>query len=557
MERRDFIRTLTTGSVGLTGLAGASVKGSRQPANPGRPNILVILADDMGYSDIGLFGSEIRTPNIDRLGSNGVSFNQFYNAARCCPTRASLLTGLYPHQSGIGLMLQDLNKPGYRGELSDNSVTMAQALKANGYSTSLAGKWHLTNVKRQETKENWPLQRGFDRFYGFMYGACDYYKPVGLTYGNEYIEPEERDFYFTDAITDHALEFMGEHIQGEQPFFQYLAYTAPHWPLHALEEDINRYEGTYDVGWDQIREQRYQNLLKNNILNEEYPLAPRDPRINAWEKEEHRNWEARRMAVYAAQVDRMDQNIGRVLNYLEKKGELDNTLIFFLADNGGAAERLSEGWSYLPAVSEKTRDGRPVKVGNKPDVMPGPPDTYQSYGIGWANASNTPFRLYKHWIHEGGISTPLLMHWPKGITRPGHMDRDRGHIVDIMKTCMEAAGAEYPDTYDGHSIQPMEGLSLTPAMDGKSRELHSEIGWEHHGNKALRSGDWKLVYRRETDWEFSGMPSGQWQLYNVEQDRTELKNLANEQPEKLKEMKELYQKWADRVGVIEYDKLRD
>ncbi len=547
MNRRDFVKRMTAGSAALLG-SSLSFPG-RMLAGTGsgrqRPNIILILADDMGFSDIGCYGSEIRTPNIDRLAAGGIRFTGFYNAARCCPTRASLLTGLYPHQTGIGLMTGDDGLPGYRGDLNRQCVTIAEALKSGGYRTYMMGKWHVTPMS--ESKHNWPLQRGFDRFYGTIRGAGSYFDPSTLVRDNEQIAPEGDSYYYTDAVTDNAVNYIREASKGNAPFFLYAAYTAPHWPLHALPEDIEKYEHAYDKGWDALREERFRRMKELGIAGPGWELSERDSRVPAWEEAPDKAWESRRMAVYAAQLDRMDRGIGRILQTLKENNQFENTLILFLADNGGCAEGLSPAWSRLPAIPTRTRDGRPVAVGNNPEVMPGPETSYQSYGRPWANVSDTPFRFFKHWVHEGGISTPLIAHWPAGIPEQNAVHRETGHIIDILPTCLEAAGVAYPEQFDSRRITPPEGKSLLPLLQGKSWQGHTSLGWEHHGNQAFRKGRFKIVKR-------SGHP---WELYDMEEDRTEVHDLAEKYPEKVEELAGEYQAWADRVGVVDYARLKD
>jgi arylsulfatase len=531
-----------------------------------RPNIITIMGDDMGYSDIGCYGGEIDTPNLNRLAAGGVRFSSFYNMARCCPTRASLLTGLYPHQAGIGWMMNDSGHDGYRGELNRRCVTMAEVLGAAGYRTYMSGKWHVTSkVKPQDTDEkvNWPLQRGFDLFYGTIHGAGSFWDPFSLTRNNEYISPVADDeyqpddgFYYTDAISDHAVRFIAEHDKsGDQPFFMYVSYTAAHWPMHARERDIAKYKGRYDAGYEAIRRERLERLLTTG-------LVPKDsvefwPMQDAWKETEYWDWDKRNMEVYAAMVDSMDQGIGRIIAALEKSGDLDNTIILYLQDNGGCAEaygRRGEGKpredkptleplakDYLqPDMQPKqTRDGYPVRTGK--GVMAGPSDTYIGYGKGWATVSNTPFREYKHWVHEGGISTPLIMHWPEGISAGGiaHMP---SHLIDIMATVVDAAQAEYPtEFHNGQQIKPMEGISLLPAARGEQGERQQPIFWEHEGNRAVRDGDMKLVAK--------GADS-QWELYDLRSDRSEQHDLAAEQPETVTKMSKMWQAFAERANVL-------
>lgn len=511
-----------------------------------RPNILLIMADDMGFSDIGCYGGEINTPNLDSLAARGLRFSQFYNTARCCPTRASLLTGLYPHQAGIGRMTSDRGTDGYRGDLNKKSVTIAEVLKAAGYATYMSGKWHVTkhmgpwSGDSLTSKHNWPMQRGFERFYGTILGAGSFYDPITLTDGNEPTEPDTKDFYYTDKISSKAIQFIDEHRE-RKPFFCYVAYTAPHWPLHALPEDIARYQGRYDAGWDRLRKTRLARMREMEMIAPTWQLTDRDAQIPAWEEAQNKEWQARRMEVYAAQVDRMDQGIGKILDALRQKGELDNTLIFFLADNGGCAEELGEGWGRQLFIPEKTRDGEPVILGNEySDIMPGPENTYQSYGRPWANVSNTPFRLYKHYVHEGGIATPLVVHWPKGIQARGEWKQDPGHLIDIMATCVDVGKAKYPQKYKGVSIQPMEGKSLLPVFDGENLRREA-LYFEHEGNRAVRRGQWKLVAKGR---------NGEWELYNMENDRTETNNLADQYPEQVEKLSAMWYRWAERAKVI-------
>lgn len=526
-------------------------------AEAARPNIVLILSDDMGYSDIGCYGGEIETPNLDRLAANGLRFTQFYNTGRCCPTRASLMTGLYPHQAGVGHMMGDRGVPGYRGNLNRHCVTIAEVLGRAGYATYMAGKWHLTRhtmPKDEKLKFNWPLQRGFDRFFGTIRGGGSYFDPTTLTRGNTPIAPEDPDaFYYTDAIADNASKFVKEH-PGDKPFFLYVAFTAAHWPLHAKPEDIAKYEGRYDKGWDQLRAERYRRQVEMGLIQSQWKLTEH---VRPWEKVKHKDWFARRMEVYAAMVDCMDQGVGRIVAALEAKGQLDNTLILFLQDNGGCQEELRSlrpvrpdpdkpvkprpmkpGELQTRMIPKVTRDGRPVRQGF--GVMPGPADTYMTYGIEWANASNTPFRMYKHFVHEGGISTPLIAHWPAGIEDRNEFRNQPGHLIDIMATCVDLARAEYPTTYEGEKIYPMEGRSLSPAFENRPLEREA-IYWEHEGNRAVRVGKWKLVAKGAR---------GPWELYDIIADRSETNDLAEKYAERVKEMADLYDRWAVRAHVV-------
>jgi arylsulfatase A-like enzyme len=523
---------------------------------PKRPNILLILNDDMGYSDLGCYGGEVETPALDRLAKGGLRFSQFYNTARCSPSRASLLTGLHPHQTGIGILTYDSGPEGYAGNLNQRCATIAQVLKAGGYRTYMSGKWHVSSNLTQPT-DSWPMQRGFDAFYGTIIGAGSFYDPNTLTRGNQNIEHEAREpgFFYTDAISDNAVRFLREHHaqHADEPFFEYVAYTAPHWPLHAHDDDIAKYRGRFDAGWDALREQRLQRLVDSGLLDAAWQLSPRDPSQPPWTNAEHKAWLARCMEVYAAQIDRMDQGIARIVRTLEETGRLDDTLVIFLADNGACAEDIPEGVpidelvNKLMIARSHTRDGRPVQFGNDPERMPGPEDTYQSYGTAWANLSNTPFRLYKHWIHEGGIATPLICHWPRAITDRGAIRHTPGYLPDIMATIVDVTGVAYPRTLDGREVLPLEGRSLAPAFadDERGGDARRAMFWEHEGNAAVRVGRWKLVRRHPLDWE----------LYDLEQDRTELHDLAAHHPERVREMAAQYDAWAQRCGVKPRDQI--
>lgn len=513
-----------------------------------RPNILLILNDDMGYSDIGCYGGEIHTPNLDRLAQGGLRFTQFYNTARCSPSRASLLTGLHPHQTGIGILTYDSGPEGYAGNLNQRCATIAEVLKPAGYRTYLSGKWHVSSNLTQPT-DSWPLQRGFDAFFGTIIGAGSFYDPNTLTRGNTNAEAEARrpGFFYTDAISDEAVKFLQTHHteHKDKPFFEYVAYTAPHWPLHAHDEDIAKYKGRFDSGWDTLREERLERLVRWGLLDPKWKLTGRDPSQPAWSEAQNQAWLLRCMEVYAAQVDRMDQGIGRILAELEKQGELDNTLVIFLADNGACAEAIPEDVGVDELVNKlmiarsHTREGAVVHFGNNPELMPGPENTYQSYGTAWANLSNAPFRFYKHWAHEGGISTPLIMHWPQGISDRGDLRHTPGYLPDIMATILDVAKTAYPSTLAGREILPLEGHSLQQAFKA---DLVSRppMFWEHEGNAAVRIGPWKLVRDYPNAWE----------LYNMEEDRTELHNLAKQEPERVAAMSLEYEAWAKRCGVL-------
>ena len=529
-----------------------------------RPNILIILSDDMGWSDIGCYGGEIKTPNLDALAAKGLRFTQFYNCARCCPTRASLLTGLYPHTAGVGHMTSNDHRPGYQGELNQRCLTIAEAVRPAGYRTYAVGKWHVVrDIKPDGPKYDWPMQRGFDKFYGTITGGGSFYDPTTLCRGNTYITPENdpdyrpQSFYYTDALTDNAIAFLKGHQRESpsQPFFMYLAYTAAHWPMHAKPEDIAKYKGKYVAGYDAVRQGRVEKLKRLGLINSRWTPAPT---FGDWANVPNRDWETRCMEVYAAMVDCLDQGIGRMVSELKTEGQLDNTLLFFLQDNGACAENMGRLAPKDPYPTDlkpmrpddlqpkiwppmQTRDGRPVRTG--PEAMPGPADTYVAYGKAWANVSDTPFREYKHWVHEGGISTPLIVHWPNGIprTREGRTEAAPGHVVDLMATCVDVANASYPREHNGQSIHPLAGVSLRPAIQGRSLHRAAPLYWEHEGNRALREGKWKIVAKG---------PAGAWELYDMEADRTESRDLAARYPARIKGMIARWETWATQNDVL-------
>lgn len=543
-----------------------------------RPNIILILSDDMGYSDIGCYGGEIETPNLDSLAANGLRFTQFYNTARCCPTRASLLTGLYAHQAGIGHMTSNYGIPQYQGYLNKECLTIAEALQPAGYRTYMSGKWHVTpKVKADDPKDNWPRQRGFDKFYGTIHGAGSLFDPNSLTRGNTQITPEndpeykpEGTWYYTDAISDNTVQYIDSHFKEhpEKPFFHYVAYTSAHWPMHALPEDIAKYEGKYDEGYAKVYQARLEKMKSLGLLDPTWEIP--GP-IGDWTKVELKEWESACMEVYAAMVDNMDQGIGRIVKKLKDHDQLDNTLIIYVQDNGGCAEPFGRGKRVGPferpdkpslapmgkdelqtqMIPKKSRAGFTSRQG--PGIMPGPAETYIGYGKNWANVSNTPFREYKHWVHEGGISTPLIAHWPKGInvnhhgTRTGSFTRkvEEGplchsptHLIDLMATCLDISKATYPNTKI-----PVEGTSLTPAFKGETIQRGKPIYFEHEGNRAVRDGEWKLVAKSV---------KGAWELYNIPADRTEMNNLAAKHPDRVKAMSAQYEQWAKERGVVPF-----
>ena len=531
-----------------------------------QPNIIVILTDDMGYSDIGSYGSEIKTPNIDRLANNGLRFTQFYNTARCSPSRASLITGLYPHQAGMGhLSTENFPEPGFVDDLSKHAITMAEVLQLNGYATYMVGKWHISkNLKASGDQSNWPMQRGFQRFFGTLNGSGSFYDPGTLMSGNRFIVPS-KNFYYTNAISDTAVKFINEH-DSKKPFFFYVSYTSAHWPLHAPEKEIKKYDGVYDKGWDVIRQQRFNKLKKLGIIDNKCVLTEKEVTVPEWKNAPLKNWQIRKMQVYAAMIDIMDQGIGRIITSLEQKGELDNTIIFYMHDNGGCAEPLDSDKPSIPMTEEQkkgkffapdsvfldrkqeyNREGKFVRSGM--GVMPGASDTWVTYGIEWANVSNTPYRLYKHWVHEGGIASPLIIHWPKGITQKGQLSRQPSHLIDIMATCLDITGVAYPTQFNGNNIIPKEGKSLVPAFSNNQID-RDFIFWEHEGNRALRVGDWKLVSKTIKNKSFVAADENAWELYDMINDPSETKNIATANPAKVKELSSIWEKQAKRTYAL-------
>lgn len=506
-----------------------------------RPNIVVVIADDIGYSDIGCYGGEIRTPNIDRLAAKGLRFRNFYNNSICCPTRASLLTGLYPHQAGMGRMDRNMGTPAYIGELNDQCVTIAQVLQGAGYTTLLSGKWHVT---QRDNRENWPRQRGFDRFYGILGGSADYFAPLGLYRDNTRIDEEALEtlgYYITDAISEQAANFISE-AATDRPFFLYVAYNAPHWPLHAFERDVSAYDGVYDRGWDVLRQERYVRMLETGVIDASFRLSPRDEANPAWTDEQYQAWQVRRMQAYAAQVSKVDEGVGQIVEALKRAGRYENTLILYLHDNGACHVEYAVT-RRAGSMRKATQDGRPVIPGNRPDVMPGGDHTFQSYGRQWANLGNTPFRLYKSYQHEGGIVTPLVAHWPRGIKSPGEWTDQVGHVMDFMPSFLELAGAEYPREWGGHAIRPMEGVSLVDVLREQTKRTPRTLYWEFQGARAVRQGDWKLVAYRQPTWE----------LYDLAADPTEMDDLAHRMPSRVRQLAAAWDAWAEKVGVLQKD----
>jgi arylsulfatase len=493
--------------------------GSAEKADQ-RPNIIYILADDMGYSDIGCYGGEVHTPNIDRLAANGIKLRNFYNNARCCPTRASLLTGQYPHTVGMGHMVTKPNAkvtPGaYQGYLNDRYPTIAEDLQKAGYRTYMSGKWHVG-----EKPDYWPLKRGFQRYFGLISGASSYYEIIPQEKGIRRVVLDDKDyaipdtgFYMTDAFTDYAIQFLDENKKehGADPFFLYLAYTAPHFPIHAYESDIAKYEKMYLQGWDVLREKRYARMQKMGVIDNRFPLTSRPGDIPEWSTVADKKTWARKMAVYAAMIDRMDQNIGRLIQTLKNNGQYDNTLILFISDNGGCAEN----------VDKRNFNDPTKKIGEK--------GSYLTYDMPWANVSNTPFKKYKRFMHEGGMISPCIIQWPKKIQPGAGYLNGPAHVIDLLPTALELAGTAAND---------LPGESLLGLWSGKKNNPRT-LYWEHEGNKAIRKGNLKLVRDLED-------PA--WELYDLSKDPAETNNLAAGKPGLVNDMIAEYQTWAKRVGV--------
>ena len=527
------------------------------------PNIILILVDDMGWSSLGCYGGMVETPNIDKLASNGVRFNQFYNSARCCPTRASLMTGLHPHQAGVGHMTLGIKKIAdpkpsepdfvirvktwqrkgipyeYQGWLDNAIPTLPEMLKAAGYGTYMSGKWHLSS----ENQETWPVQRGFDRFYGHLSGTSGYFETYSLHHQNAPVSEEGERFYLTDSLTTEAIKYLTEHEQQKDdvPFFLYLAFNAPHFPLQCMPEDYLKYRGRFKAGWDVLRKQKLERQKKMGIVPRNTKLSKRPSDIPAWDSLDTQKQDEMDaiMSTYAAMVDRVDQNVGKLIDYLEKTGELENTLIFFLSDNGAEAESGPLGNFKIEELGKYGGDG--YDSNGRP---------WAKYGKAWANFSNTPCREYKHYTHQGGIQTPLIVHWPKGIptTQNGRIMSQNGYLPDLVQTCLETAGATRPEIWKGKPVPASEGTSLVAALKGSELPLHTEpIMIEHEGNCTARLGQWKLV-------KSFGKP---WELYDVEADFSETHNIIKEYPEVASKLQKSYDQWAKRIGVRDWKQAKE
>lgn len=508
------------------------ISGELGSSKPQIPNIIYVVADDLGFSDLGCYGGEIESPVLDRLASNGIRLTQFYTTGRCCPSRASILTGQYPHKVGLGHMTtNDLGRPGYRGVVSSDAKTIPQLLKAASYRSFIAGKWHLGTDD--------PTQHGFEEFYGTLVSAKRFFDPLHLIRLPEGRVPKQYaagEFYATDAVTDHALEFLDKANETPtKPWFLYIAYNAPHFPLHAPKSDIAKYSERYHSGWDTLRSERLARMKAMGIVAPGTKLSPRSSYRNYGETEVGVNpaWNslpsnrrldlARRMAIYAAMVDRLDQQFGRVVSYLEQTQQIDNTLIVFTSDNGACFEWDPFGFDI------KSSNQNILHTGEMIETM-GEPGTFHSVGSGWANASNTPWRLYKHFNHEGGISAPCIIHWPQQLSEhAGQLKRQPAHLIDLLPTALDVAGIQ---TQDGLSLP---GQSLLTQLDGANDQLHSRtLFFEHQGNRAVRKGKWKLVALDDEPWE----------LYDMSRDRIEGNDLSSSMPELVSTLSRAWDQWA-------------
>jgi arylsulfatase A-like enzyme len=492
-------------------------------ARADQPNVVIIMADDMGYSDLGCFGGEIRTPSIDALAHDGLRFTNFYSENMCWVSRAAMLTGVYHKTSMVDK------------QLHPRCPTIAETLRGCGYQTCMSGKWHLAG----KSSESYPVDRGFGDFYGILGGAASFFAPYGLRRNRTNVEDEankDPSYYLTHRISDEAVRMI-ETADSGKPLFLYVAYTAAHWPLHAPEEDVEAYRGSYTMGWDKLRQQRLQRMKSLGIVPDSMSLSPRHKAVPAWDDEKHQAWQQRRMEVYAAQVTAMDRGIGRIVKALQESGRFDDTLMLFTVDYGGCHVEYDPDrkGTFLP---EKTRDGRPVRPGNLPHIMPGGEDTYQSYGHGWANASNTPYRLFKQHDHEGGIRTPMIAHWPAGITTTGKLVPTVSHLIDLLPTLLELTGSEVPETINGKPPIAMDGISLATAFKGESLAGHETLFFHHSKGKAIRHQQWKLVAIGKENWE----------LYDLRADPLELDNLADSMPAKAEELAAMWKAESDRLA---------
>lgn len=554
-----YAKEIALAAVAVLLLPAVLVAQQKGKAKDTRPNIVLILADDLGYSDIGCYGGEIATPQLDSLAMNGLRFTRFYNTSRCCPSRASLLTGVYNHQAGIGEMTADRHTDGYRGFIGNNTVTIAEVLKAAGYHTAMSGKWHVSNtIEQKDTAaqmkwlnhqaayplfsplEQYPVNRGFEKYFGNIWGVVDFFDPFSLVSGTTPITEVPAGYYHTDAVNDSAAAYIREFAKDDKPFFLYVAETAPHWPLHALPEDIKKYENTYTVGWDSIRNSRYRRMVEMGLVDPAVtPLSARWQHELSWEQNPDKVWDARAMAVHAAMIDRMDQGIGRIINALKQTGRLENTLLLFLSDNGASPENAAQ---YGPGFDRpgQTRKGEAIAYPVKKEVLPGPETCFSSIGARWANAANTPYRQAKASPYEGGVRTPMIAFWPRGITAPkGAMSGALGHVMDFMATFMAITHARYPASYRGQPVKPVQGSSFAAAFSGKKNSGTRALFNEHFGARYVRYQGWKLVANNNEPWH----------LYRIDADETEINNLAEARPDMVSKLNSMWEEWALRNHV--------
>nr|WP_321408463.1 arylsulfatase [uncultured Carboxylicivirga sp.] len=502
-----------------------------------RPNIMIIMVDDSGYSDFGCYGGEIQTPNIDKLAEDGIRFTQMHNGARCCPTRASLMTGLYPHTAGIN---------GMGVNLEMNAATIAEVLNENGYHTGMTGKWHLSTTKRIGSKddqlqwlahrtehgpfsplENYPCNRGFEEHWGTIWGVVDYFDPFSLVHNEEPIKEVPEDFYVTDFITEKSIDLLNEYSKDDKPFFLYVAHNAPHWPLHALPEDIAKYRNKYSGGWEKMREERYIRMVEMGLIDSSNYSLPENSSGRDWDNCDKKEFETRCMAVHAAMVDHVDQGVGEIINTLKKNGQYENTLIMVLSDNGASYER-----GYVPGFDRPgfTRDSTIIDYSSE---NPGAQTTWNYLGKAWASAANTPFRYWKKESYEGGSATPFIIHWPQKLkVKKNTINRGLAHVIDVLPTCLEISGANYPDSINGLKTVSLDGKSLMPLITGEAQVIHDTLFWEHEKGRAIRIGEWKM----------SALANQPWELFHITQDFTESNNLASQYPDKVKEMEAAWEK---------------
>ncbi len=517
-------RYLTLSAGALTLLANVAGASSR---DKGKPNILVIITDDLGYSDPGCYGGDIPTPNIDRLAAEGMRMLNFHSNPVSSPTRASLMTGLYPTRAGVGRMGLRTATPEYGDHLREDCTTIAENLRANGYATFTAGKWHLGSFDGER-----PAQRGFDRSYSVLAGAGDYYRPSSLCVDDVRVKPEEKDYYLTYHITDNAVRYVKE--SGEKPFFLYLAYSAPHWPLQAPKAEADKYFDFYMQGWDVLRQGRFERQRALGIISPQAVMPPRDERVPAWDslnEADKRLW-AGKMAVYAAMVNIVDQGIGKVIGALEEQGALDNTVIMFLSDNGACPHKSA---SYVP--------------GTPADADAQTPGSSIWYNYHWAQVSATPHYSYKRFTYQGGVDVPLIVRYPRGV-KAGTFSAVHAHAIDILPTCLDYTGSKLLGVFRGNPTQQLDGVSLKGVFKGSARPVHEIIGWEHGGERGLLKGTWKIVWDRA-----DGINA--WQLFDLTRDGgVELQDLAGQYPGKLDELVQEYDAWAKRNNVLTPEEVR-